>query len=176
MDLSVLLSDPAARTILHERARSLARRDQNVDATASELVLRFALGDEQYAVPATATREVIRFESVARLPAVHPAILGLVNVRGRLLVCLDLRPLLGLATTPPQAAMHLLIVSASGMEVALLVDQVVSIQPEHLTLHPTPAAIAGRSAGWVRGVDDQLALHLDVEGLLNDPRLAAPSE
>ncbi|WP_298482430.1 chemotaxis protein CheW [uncultured Chloroflexus sp.] len=176
MDPSVLLSDPTARTILHERARSLARRDQNVDATASELVLRFTLGDEQYAVPATATRKVIRFETVAPLPAVYPAILGLVNVRGRLLVCLDLRPLLGLPATPPQATMHLLIVSASGMEVALLVDQVVSIQSEHLTLNPTPAAIAGRGASWVRGVDDRLALHLNVEGLLNDPRLAATSE
>lgn len=176
MDLSVLLSDPTTRTILHERARSLARRDQSADVTVGELVLRFTLGDEQYAVPATATREVIRFESVARLPAVHPAILGLVNVRGRLLVCLDLRPLLGLPTTPPHTAMHLLIVGSAGIEAALLVDQVVSIQPEHVTLHPTPAAIAGRGAGWVRGVDDQLALHLDLAGLLIDPRLAATSE
>lgn len=176
MDLSVLLSDPAAREVLRERARSLARSNQDIEAATREVVLRFTLGNEQYALPAIATREVIRCESVATLPAVHPAILGLVNVRGRLLVCLDLRPLLGLLTTPPQSTMYLLIVSAAGMEAALLVDQVESIQPEHVTLHPTPAAIAGRSAGWVRGVDDRLALHLDVAGLLNDPRLAAPSE
>ncbi|OAN37668.1 chemotaxis protein CheW [Chloroflexus islandicus] len=176
MDLSVLLADPAARAILHERARSLARSHQVAETAPRELVLRFTLGNEQYALPATATREVIRCESVAPLPAVHPAILGLVNVRGRLLVCLDLRPLLGLPTPPSQSTMYLLIVSAGGMEVALLVDQVVSIQPEHLTLHPTPAAIAGRSAGWVRGVDDQLALHLDPDGLLGDPRLATSTD
>ncbi|WP_322511437.1 chemotaxis protein CheW [Chloroflexus sp.] len=173
MDLTTLLADPNARTILHERARALAGRDRSADVATGELTLRFTLGDEQYALPATAAREVLRFETVAPLPAVHPAILGLVNVRGRLLACLDLRPLLGLPATKPHPAMRLLIVSAAGIEAALLVEQVLSIQPEPITLHLTPAAVAGHSASWVRGVDDRLALHLDPEGLLCDPRLTA---
>lgn len=176
MDLSAFFNDPATRKILDARARTLAGHDRTAAVMSGELTLRFALGDERYGLPATAAREVLRFTSVARLPAVPPAILGLVNVRGRLLACIDIRPLLGFPSASPHHGMHLLIVGAAGVEAALLVDQVLSVQAESPVLHPTPAAIAGRGIGWVRGVDDQLALHLDPEGLLRDPRLTSAAD
>ncbi|GIV88154.1 MAG: chemotaxis protein CheW [Chloroflexus sp.] len=172
MDLTALLNDPAARRILHERARSLARREHTTDTIAEELFVYFALGTERYSIPAATAREVLRITRIAPLPAVPPAILGLVNVRGRLLVCIDLRPLLGLPAMPFQPTMHILVVHAAGIEAALLVDQVVAVQAEAVTLHPTPATIAGGGVSWVRGVDDHLVIHLDPIGLLSDSRLA----
>jgi len=41
MDLTVLLNDPAARRILHERARSLAKREHTTDTIAEELFVYF---------------------------------------------------------------------------------------------------------------------------------------
>ncbi len=172
MDLYDFISDPASREILRERARSLAGQDQIASAKLGELTLQFTLGNARYSLPASAAREVLRFESIAPLPAVPPAIVGLVNVRGRLLVCVDIRPLLGLPPAAPNPTMRLLIVSAGSLEAALLVDDVISVQPETSNLQPTPATVAGHGAGWVRGVDEQLSLHLDPAGLLNDPRLA----
>ncbi|WP_298816227.1 chemotaxis protein CheW [Chloroflexus sp.] len=175
MDLIDLLSNPDTREILRERARALAGRDQNATAAIGELFLQFSLGDERYSLPAAATREVLRFESIAPLPAVPPAVLGLINVRGRLVVCLDIRPLLGLAPTMPNPSMHLLIVSDGAIEAALLVDQVLAVQPQTPTLLPTPSSIAGHGVHWVLGVDEQLSIHLDPTGLLHDPRLAVDS-
>ncbi|MEF3273015.1 MAG: chemotaxis protein CheW [Chloroflexus sp.] len=172
MELIDLLSNPDHRAILRERARALASHEQSTTDAIGELCLQFTLGNECYSLPAAATREVLRFEKIAPLPAVPPAILGLINVRGRLVVCIDIRPLLGLPPIPPNPSMHLLIISVDAIEAALLVDQVLAVQPNTATLLPTPSTIAGQGVGWVLGVDDQLAIHLDPAGLLNDPRLA----
>ncbi len=171
MDLNNLFSDPVAREILQARAKALAIVPNSASSIEGELTLHFTLGDETYGIPATTAREVIRFTSVASLPGVPPAILGLINVRGRLLTCIDLRPLLGLSFSPPRETMHLLIISAGTIEAALLVDQVLDVRWYSGFLQPTPAMLAGNSVKWVRGMDETLAIHLDPAALLHDPAL-----
>ena len=141
-----------------------------VDELGEELVL-FHLGDTSYGIPAHAVREVQPLGSYARLPFTSAWVVGLVNVRGRLLTLLDIRPLLDIAVVPPQPNACLLILTANGIDVALLTDRVSEVRHADRDLVPPLATTAGRGVAWVRGVDRHLTLILDPSLLMADPRL-----
>ena len=128
MELGQLRDDPRVRDILEARAQALALQAQAEDTRLSEEILAFRLGDGRYGVSARLIREVQTLGGYTPLPGTPPFVLGLVNLRGRLLAALDIRPLLALPTSPPQPGAMLLIVSASGMDVALLADEVIEIR------------------------------------------------
>jgi purine-binding chemotaxis protein CheW len=166
-----LRADPVAWPILTERARALAIQETSAATAQSEEILIFRLGDSGYSLPACAVREVQPFGAYTPLPATPPFVVGLVNVRGRLLAALDIRPLLDSPPAAPRPGAALLILAANGIEVGLLADVVIEVRHSDDDLAPVPSATAGRSAAWVRGVDRQLNLRLDPAALLADPRL-----
>jgi purine-binding chemotaxis protein CheW len=171
MDLRQLHHNPAVRDILEERARALAHQEAAEDTRQGEETLIFRLGNSLYGVSARLVREVQPLSGYTPLPGTPPFILGLVNLRGRLLAALDIRPLLALATILPQPGAMLLIVSASGMDVALLADEVVEIRPGAADLSPSLASAEGQMLAWVRGIDRDLAVQIDLALLLADPGL-----
>lgn len=176
MDIRQLRDDPATFQILEERARSLALQDTALETVSGEEVLTFRLGESNYSLPAEFIREVQPLGKHTRLPSAPPFVVGLVNVRGRLLTALDIRPLLEIDPAPPQPSAMLLIVAANGVEVGLLADQVIEVRRGTGDLAPTPSAAAGRGVAWVRGVDQALSLLLDPCLLLNDTRLIVNDE
>jgi purine-binding chemotaxis protein CheW len=171
MDIRHFRDNPADWRILEERARALAAQDDIADETLGEEVLMFRLGDGRYSLPARCVREVYPLGGYTPLPSTPPFVVGLVNVRGRLLAALDIRPLLDLAPAPAGANAFLLIVSAGGMETGLLADLVVEVRHGDAELAPALSATAGRPVVWIKGVDRELNLALDPELLLADPRL-----
>lgn len=176
MDLRGLQNDPTAWSILAGRARALALQEEVVAAESGTSTLTFRLGGSSYSLPAAAVREVQPLGACTPLPAVPPFILGLVNVRGRLLTAIDLRPMLGLPASGPAPGALLLIVAVGGGELGLLSDGVVAVSARSAALSPAPSAAAGRGVAWVRGVDESLSLHLDPELLFADPALLVNAE
>ncbi len=171
VDIRRLCDDPNTRQILEERALALAQLDTSTDAVEGVEVLTFRLGEGMYSLPAVWIREVQSLGRYTRLPTAPSFVLGLVNVRGRLLAALDIRPLLEMAPSPFADSALLIIIHVQGSEVALLADAVFEVQRVAHHLAPTPAALAGRSVPWIRGVDDRLHLFIDPPLLLHDPRL-----
>lgn len=176
MELRELLDNPEAWAILSERARALALQEEVAVGELGATTLTFHLGGSRYSLPAMAVREVQPLGHCTPLPAVPPFVLGLVNVRGRLITALDLRPLLGLpAETPPPTAM-LLIVSVADNEIGLVADSVLAVSRHLAELAPAPSTAAGRGVAWVRGVDPELSIHLDPELLFAEPALVVNAE
>lgn len=171
MDLQQLRDDAAAWKVLEERARDLALQDVASADVLGEEVLIFRLGDGGYSLPARSVHEVQPFENYTPLPAVPSFVIGLVNIRGRLLSAIDIRPLLDIAVRPPDAAAFLLIVGAAGMEVGLLADSVTEVAQGDAELAPALSTTAGRGVAWIQGVDRHHNLVLDPNSLLTDPRL-----
>ena len=58
--------------------------------------LVLAVGDDRYALPMAQVREVVEARVLTRLPEAPGTVLGLINVRGRVIPVLDLGLLLGL--------------------------------------------------------------------------------
>jgi purine-binding chemotaxis protein CheW len=167
-----LHNDPVIWHILEERARVLASQEIIAFEERGETCVIFRLGTSGYSIPARFVRAVQPLGGATPLPATPSFILGLVNVAGRLLVALDLRPLLDIASAPAQPDAHLLIVGARGMDVGILADAVVGVQHQDTPLQPARSTIASHRVAWIRGLDRDLNLQLDPELLFADPRLA----
>src|SRR5262245_768623 len=171
MDIRTLREDPAAWRILEERARALMVQESDADAELGEELLTFRLGDGEYSLPAQYVREVQALGDITPLPFTPAFLVGLVNVRGRLLAVLDIRPLLDIARAPIRPQSFLLVLMVQGLEVGLLADAVVEVRRSDEQLAPVLSTAAGRGVAWVRGVDRRLSLLLDPRALLADPRL-----
>ena len=171
MDIRTLRDDPVAWRILEERARVLMAQESTAETELGEEILTFRLGEGDYSVPAQYVREVQPLGDLTPLPFTPAFIAGLVNVRGRLLAALDIRPLLDMPEAPPHPGAFLLVLTANGMDVGLLADTVVEVRHSDDQLTPMLSTAAGRGVAWVRGVDRRLSLLLDPPALLADPRL-----
>ena len=167
-----LRHDPVAWRILKERARALATQEMTAATAPGDELLIFRLGDGSYSLPAQYIREVQPFRAYTPLPSTPPFVVGLVNVGGRLLAALDIRPLLDISPAAPQPQSLLLVLTANGVEAGLLADAVVEVRRSDNQLTPALSTTAGRAIAWVRGVDRHLSLLLDPPALLADPRLA----
>lgn len=82
---------------------------------------------EQYAIPAGAVREVARTEVVTQVPGAPPAVLGITNVRGRVLPVVDLPALLGLSRDRGAPPARIVIAEHRGRQAALAVDAVTDV-------------------------------------------------
>jgi purine-binding chemotaxis protein CheW len=168
-------SDPAARRILDERARALMAQNTTAELGRGEKFLIFRLGESGYSVPARYVREVQQLGECTPLPHTPASIVGLVNVRGRLLAVLDIRPLLDIPQTALPSHAFLLILTVNGAEVGLLADAIVEVRQNADALMPTASTAVDRGVAWVHGVDRSLNLVLDPLVLLDDPRLIVGS-
>ncbi len=171
MDIRQLREDPAIWQVLEERAQILAQQEVDEHEGQQEEVLTFRLGDGGYSMPARFVQEVQPLSRCTPLPSTPPFVVGLVNVRGKILTALDIRPLLEIATTTPKSQAFLLIVSANGAQVGLLADMVVEVRYSDTTLAPALSTTAGRGVSWIRGVDQEMNLLIDPPLLLGDPRI-----
>jgi purine-binding chemotaxis protein CheW len=171
MELRQLRDNPALWGILEARAYALANQETAEDTILGEATLIFQLGDGRYGVSARLVREVQPLAGYTPLPCTPPFVLGLINLRGRLLAGLDIRPLLGSPVDTPCPGAALLIISAGGMEVGLLADEVVEIRSCATQLSPALSSAEGQVVTWVRGIDGGRTVLLDIALLLADPRL-----
>lgn len=60
----------------------------------------FVLGSEEYALPIRTVQEVIRFQSPRTVSSSDPTLLGVINLRGRIVPVHDVREQLGIAHEP----------------------------------------------------------------------------
>lgn len=122
-----------------------------------ESLMVFRLGGEWFALPTLALDEILRPRAVHSLPhRGHPGLLGLVNVRGELVICVSMAQLL-LGTAQRAGALpdagRLIVVRHDKRRLAFPVDEV-----RHLRYHDAgdlsavPATLARSSSGFTRGL------------------------
>ena len=141
---------------------------------SAELVT-VVLAGQRFGIPVLEVRDVLGPQKIARIPLASPEIAGALNLRGRIVVAIDLRTRLGL---PPatESAMSV-VVEQGGEPYSLLVDNVgevlyvgdAAFEPNPPTLDAHWRAV---SAGLYR-LSDGLLVLLDVARALDLPRRAA---
>ena len=120
-------------------------------------VVIFRLGSEFFALVTQAFQEVAERRSQHSLPHRSRGVaLGIVNVRGELLVCASLAQLLAVPQSAPSAGTQpgrLLVANWNGQRVAFPVDEVFGIQRfQQDELREAPTTVARSSLTYTRGV------------------------
>jgi len=67
--------------------------------TAGGKFLTFTLGNEEYGVPVLKVREIIKVMDITPVPQVPEHVLGVINLRGKVIPVIDLRRKFGFAAT-----------------------------------------------------------------------------
>jgi chemotaxis signal transduction protein len=80
---------------------------------------------EAYAVRIENVLEVVRLGEVTAVPGARAELLGVLNLRGRVLAVADLAPILGLRRTAPPARM--LVAESGDREAGFVIDEVVDV-------------------------------------------------
>jgi purine-binding chemotaxis protein CheW len=126
----------------------------------------FRLDDQMYGVDVAGVQEVLRSQARTRVPLAPPAIAGLINLRGQVLMAIELREQLGLAPRPDGVEPMVVVIRVAGDPIALLVDSiggVVDVEDEQF--EAPPDTLTGPTRDLIVGaykLDDHLLLSLDV--------------
>ena len=116
----------------------------------------FLLDNERYAVPIDELKEIVKAMPVTPVPSSPEFILGVINLRGKILPVLDLEKLFNLQRdTAPAAAPHIMVVEAeTDNSYGVQVDTVAEIiKAGEDMIQPAPSMVTARiSADYVDGV------------------------
>jgi purine-binding chemotaxis protein CheW len=139
-------------------------------------LLVFVAAGTRYGCGLEAVREIIPFRAATRLPGAPPYVVGLINLRGRLVTVSNLAVQLGqehgrgldtnARTTPATGSIVLLEVGARS--VGMLVDEVRDVRFVGTTAIE-PIERDQRTAGLMRALarfDDGVAVVLDAEAII----------
>jgi len=147
------------------------------EATASAVqAVVFKLGNELYALPAAEVREVVRMQPITPLPKAPAFLVGVIDLRGRVVPVMDLRKQFERpagATTDRARILIARLPSATRRRgwVGLIVDGVEEVASiPHATIQPPPEFVTSQLrenylAGIAR-VGSNLVLLLNAQGLL----------
>lgn len=127
----------------------------------------FTVDDGLYGVDVQRVQEALRAQARTRVPLAPEGVSGLVNLRGQVVLTVDLRPRLGLPPLAEGAEQMMVVVQVGGETVSLLVDEigdVVDVEPGRVEAPPDTLDVAIRPL--IRSactLDDRLLLVLDVD-------------
>ena len=121
-----------------------------LDSPAAIRACVFTLAGEPFAIDVARVREVAIFDGWTVMPLAPPNVLGVANLRGDVLAIADARPLLGLPSHRAGRRQWTLVVAAEGLEAALVIDGVVSLEAFTGMVPPDEAGDPAR-ARWVQG-------------------------
>lgn len=158
--------------VFQERARRLARPPEEDLAGETTQVVVFALGQESYAVEAAFVETIVPLERITPVPCTPDFVVGVINLRGRILSVIDLHRFLGQTPIPRDSETQVIAVRAAGLEVGILANQVRDVQPLLLEdLRPALPTASSKAAAYTRGLTPGMVVFLDLQALLKDERI-----
>ena len=164
--------------ILEERARALSRPLQSEEQEETVALVELLLGSERYGVDIRKVRETHPLGSLCPVPGTPNFWAGIMNIRGTLYACLNLRRYLGLEEDDGSSApRRLVLVTGAGVTVGLIVDDAPAVQrvPARDIGPPLPGG-SERGRNATSGITRDLLAVLDVDAMMADPRLAVREE
>ncbi len=138
----------------------------------------FYLDDLLFGVPVLSVQEVMRSQEMTRVPLAHPVVKGLINLRGQIVMAVDLRERLGLQERSDHKPSMNVVVRTKDGAVSLLVDEIGDVvEVDEGTLEEPPETLEGIARDLIAGVfklDGRLLIALDCDSTLNfDSQLVA---
>jgi purine-binding chemotaxis protein CheW len=148
--------------------------DTNAGATAkSEALLQlvsFTVGNEEFGVDILKVQEINRMLDVTRIPNSPAHVVGVINLRGKVIPVVDLRQRFGMQQKVQDKSTRIVVVELSGRVIGFVVDAVNEVLriPSSVT-EPPPRIVTGVEAEYITAVgklEDRLLILLNLEKLL----------
>ena len=136
-----------------------------------EPFILFELAGTTYGVRSQFVQQIEMIGDVASVPNAHPAVEGVVLVRGQVIPALSLRTRFGFDKVERNLRSRLVVINNGGRVVGLVVDtarEFIKIAPE--SIEPPPEALTGLSGKYLEGIasiDERMILILHLDAVLD---------
>lgn len=169
-------TDP--KQALRARARALARPREQAPVAQNFLeLLEFRVAQESYAFENRYVEEVCPFKELTPLPCTPSFVVGIVNVRGRILPVLDLKKFFDLPEEGLTDLHRIILVQGNGLELGLLADVIVGVRSAPAdSLQPSLPTLTGIRSDYLKGVTAERLVVLDLARILADPKIIVHEE
>jgi purine-binding chemotaxis protein CheW len=132
----------------------------------------FDLASEYYGVDINDVREIIRMQSITRVPGAVDYIEGVLNLRGKIAPVVDLRKRLNLKVSGQTKESRIVVIDIDNRDVGIIVDGVTEVLRIPLSSVEPPAQILQRGDNvHLKGIaklQDKLVILLDMENILKE--------
>jgi purine-binding chemotaxis protein CheW len=137
-------------------------------------LVSFRIGHEEFGVNILMVQEIIRFTTITPIPNASQAILGMINLRGRIIPVVDLKWVLrigGKEESAPDRKSRILIIELEGHVTGFVVDSVSEVMKVPVAeIEPTPSLLTSSiNSAYISGVvklAQRLIILLDFKQIL----------
>lgn len=158
------LSPEEKLRILNERAKKF-RHEENIEAEATEEMIVFMQSSTQYAIPLQMLTEIRWVNQITRLAMVSPAIMGVINVRGRIVAVYAIGDM-----ASEQDSCFVLVGYGMAGHVAIAAEDIVgTVAVSKADIRAVPLSLHGKD--YIAGVGKDGMIYLDLEKLVNNKKL-----
>jgi purine-binding chemotaxis protein CheW len=174
------MSDENLKQIVHQVSGGSATEEKNKGELVQVVV--FELDSEEYAVKITDIREIIKIPDITEIPNAPHFIRGIFNLRGKIVVTLDLEKRFNLVRENGKEPKHIIIIEVGGNNFGVTVDEVKEVlRVPKENIKPTPELVSAKiHAEYLSGVivfdekentNSRIIVMLDLLKLLEDKEL-----
>lgn len=147
----------------------MAKGEQELGSREDQLVV-FQLSEQTYGIDIASVYEIIRMETITRVPRTPDFVEGVINLRGRIIPVIDLSKRFNLAHSDRTNSSRIIIVDVGGNTIGMIVDAVSEVLRVSLgSIEPPPPMIHGIDAAYLKGIavlDSRLVILLNLEKIL----------
>lgn len=151
--------------------------DLEQQTVGGEEFIAFRVGDQEFCVEITSTREIRGWSTATKLPHSPDYIIGVINLRGTILPIMDLSARLGMGLSEPSERHVIIVVHLRDKTLGLLVDSVsdiLDVGPDHL--RPVPEVNPSMSSEMFNRViviDKRIICEISLEAITPEMELQA---
>lgn len=145
----------------------------SVERSEERQIVVFTLGDEEFGVNINDVKEIIQMAEITRIPNTMEYIEGVINLRGGIVVVINLAMKLGFQTREADSNTRIIVMEVNGNTVGMVVDSATEVMRlSSSQIEPAPSIIAKKvSSDYLEGVgiiDERLLILLDLRMILVD--------
>jgi purine-binding chemotaxis protein CheW len=155
----------------------MKNKETKEKSTSSIQIVCFKIGKEEYGIDILKVQEILNLPKITTLPKATEFILGVIELRGKILPIVDLSKRFGIETAKDSRATRSIVVNIKGKEVGLAIDSVSHVvKVESDEIEPPPAIVKGISGRYIVGiakVGEDFVVILDIDQIFSANELSA---
>jgi len=160
------------KSILKLRAKELAKSLPSETRGEYFEYIQFGLASELFGIEKKFIKEVFPLKDLTPLPCVPAFVIGIINVRGKIISVIDLKKLYDLPDAGITELNRVIILQHNQLEFGILADRILGVEKAYLDeLKKSLPTLTEMREDFLRGITPERVVVLDHEKLMNDNRL-----
>ena len=162
------------KTILQERAQSIVgRKDLQTEVDERKItVVEFLLMPERYALEEKCISEVFFLKEITSIPGVPPFVMGVINLRGKIISVINLKSLFNLKDRGLTDLNKVIVIHNNNMKFGIVSDAIIGRKSISLSnLSPPPLTLNNNGSEFISGVTTDGLILLNASILLSSSKI-----